>query len=114
MSNIVASLTATEDVGDTLISFGSGTGSRNAGARSQGRGGRKVAPAGATRSLLGAVRREAERSSGNRTARSRRARALAAEAIAAAQRGRGGPRLTNAQIADFRRRLRALGTAINS
>lgn len=97
--------TATESPG-ALASFGSGTGSRNQGARASGRGGRANAPAGATRSLVGRARASVNRA-GNNAATRRRRQALLAEIEAASRRSRGGPRLSNRQIADFTARLRA-------
>jgi hypothetical protein len=71
-----------------------------------------VAPAGATRSVIGAARAAVNRSAGGGArAQNRRARAILNDIEAASRRGRGGPRLTNAQVVDFRRRLRAISVA---
>lgn len=81
-----------------------GSGSRSAGRRAQGRGGRQVAPSGALRSLRGRANRLASTPGRGRQARQR----LLADIDAASRRSRGGARLTNAQIVSFRERLRAL------
>jgi hypothetical protein len=95
--------TAQEGGGLQLASFGSGNrapGGRAA-ARARGRGGRQVAPAGAHRALRGAAARAANTPGRGRAQR----RAILQEIDQAAARRRGGPRLTNAQIAEFRGRL---------
>lgn len=100
-------LTAQEGGGVVLVSFGSGdpaSGGGRAGRRAQGRAGRQIAPAGAHRSLRGTANRLANTPGRGRARR----RAILEEIDQAARRGRGGPRLTNAQVAEFRRRLAAL------
>ncbi len=81
-----------------------GSGSRSAGRRSAGRGGRQVAPAGALRSLRGQANRLASQGGRGRRARQQ----LLADIDAASRRSRGGARLTNQQVNTFRERLRAL------
>jgi len=100
----VRSFTAQEG-GDSLASFGSGNQAGRAASRARGRAGRAVAPAGAHRSLRARANRLAATPGRGRAAR----RALLQEIDAAAQRRRGGPRLTNAQVASLTARLRALG-----
>lgn len=89
--------------GGEVASYGSGDsapGGRSA-RRAQGRQGGQVAPAGATRSLLASARRQA-----SAPGRGRRARqTLLQEIEQAAQRARGGSRLSNRQVAAFRQRL---------
>lgn len=81
-----------------------GSGSRSAGRRSAGRGGRQVAPAGALRALRGRANRLA-----NQPGRGRRARQqLLADIDAASRRSRGGARLSNQQVQSFRERLNRL------
>lgn len=101
-----ASVHTAKDWGENLASYGSGDTPANggrAGRRAQGRAGRQVAPAGATRSLLGTARRQAATPGRGRRAR----QSLLEEIVQLAQRARGGSRLTNAQVASLRSRLAA-------
>lgn len=90
-----------------LVSYGSGNGTRAAGARSRGRGGRQVAPGGAVRRVLSRANRGA-----NQPGRGRRRRQqLLQEIQTAARRNRGGPRLSNRDVQRFTDLInRLLGT----
>lgn len=98
--------TATVRERDNIASFGAGDdlpGGR-AERRARGRAGNQVAPAGAVRSLTAAARRLAAQPGRGRAARRR----ILEEIELTSRRRRGGPRLTNGQVADFREMMNEL------